>query len=111
MGLGHGCIDKRHTPLSLHVTFSWDTRKNDFLQAERGISFERIVVAIESGDVLAVLRHPRPAVHPGQRLYVVRSDGYAWAVPFRDEAETWVLITAYPSRKFNHRYLKEDQES
>lgn len=91
------------------VIFSWDERKNDFLRAERGISFERIVVAIESGDTLAVLEHPRPEVHRGQRLYVVKVDGYAWVVPFRDEPEKRVLITAYPSRKFTGRYVKGDQ--
>ena len=91
------------------MTFSWDERKNEFLRAERGISFERILVAIESGDTLAMLEHPRPEVHHNQRLYIVRIDGYAWVVPFRDESETRVPITAYPSRKYTGRYLKEGQ--
>ena len=93
------------------MIFSWDERKNEFLRAERGISFERIAVAIESGDTLAVLEHPRPDVHPHQRLYVVSVDGYVRVVPFRDESETRVLVTAYPSRKYTARYLKGDQES
>jgi hypothetical protein len=91
------------------VIFAWDDAKNEFLKAERGISFERIIVAIESGDTLAVLEHPRPDVHPRRRLYVVEIDGYAWVVPFRDEREERVLITACPSRKFTGRYLKGDQ--
>jgi hypothetical protein len=92
------------------VIFSWDERENEFLRTERRISFERIVVAIESGDTLAVLEHPRPEVHPHQRLYIVEIDGYAWVVPFRDESETRVLITAYPSRKYTGRYLRGDQK-
>ena len=71
------------------------------------MSFERLVVAIESGDILAVLEHPNPNAYPNQRLYVVEIDGYAWGVPHRDEGDNRVLITAYPSRKFTHRYLKE----
>ena len=93
------------------MTFSWDVRKNAFLRKERGVSFERVVVAIECGDILAVLEHPHPAVHPRQRLYVVEVDGYAWVVPFRDQERTRVLITAYPSRKYTRRYLKGGDES
>ena len=89
------------------MTFSWDSEKNEFLRKERGISFERLVVAIESGDILAVLEHPNPDDYPDQRLYVVEVDGYAWVVPYRDEGDNRVLITAYPSRKFTRRYIKE----
>ena len=89
------------------MTFSWDNDKNEFLRNERGIGFERLVVAIESGDILAVLEHTNPDAYPNQRLYVVEIDGYTWAVPCRDEGEYRVLITAYPSRKFTRRYLKE----
>ncbi|MDO8477825.1 MAG: toxin, partial [Candidatus Rokubacteria bacterium] len=38
--------------------FRWNPEKNEALKAEPGISFERIVLAIEDGDVLDVLRHP-----------------------------------------------------
>ena len=89
------------------MTFSWDSKKKEFLRKERGISFERVVVAIESRDILAVLEHPNPDAYPDQRLYVVEIDRYAWAIPYRDEGDNRVLITAYPSRKFTRRYLKE----
>lgn len=36
----------------------WNPEKNEALKAERGISFERIVLAIEEGGILHVLRHP-----------------------------------------------------
>ncbi len=89
------------------MTFSWDSEKNEFLRTERRITFERVVVAIESGDTLAVMEHPRSSAYPGQSLYVVEIDGYAWVVPYRDEGDTRVLIIAYPSRKFTRRYLRE----
>jgi uncharacterized DUF497 family protein len=89
------------------MTFAWDNEKNEFLRKERGITFERVVVAIESGDILAVLEHLNPEAYPGQRLYVVKIDDYAWIVPYRDKGENRELITAYPSRKYTRKYLKE----
>jgi uncharacterized DUF497 family protein len=89
------------------MTFSWDNDKKEVLRRERGITFERVVVAIESGDALAAMEHPRSNAYPGQRLYVAEIDGYAWVVPYRDEDDTRVLITAYPSRKFTRIYIKE----
>ncbi len=37
------------------MSFNWNEEKNQLLKAERGISFERIVVAIEEGHLLARL--------------------------------------------------------
>ena len=88
------------------MTFSWNQDKNALIKRDRGISFERVVVALEAGDILAVLAHPSPARHPGQRVYVVEIDGYAWAVPYRDEGVCRVLITAYPSRRLTRDYLR-----
>jgi hypothetical protein len=88
------------------VTFSWNRDKNAVINRDRGISFERVVVAVEAGDILAVLEHPNPARYPGQQVYVVEIDGYAWAVPYRDEGERRVLLTAYPSRRLTRDYLR-----
>ncbi len=45
-----------------------------FLKTERGISFERIVVALQEGDLLDVLEHPNSEKYAGQRLYVLNID-------------------------------------
>jgi len=34
--------------------------KNETLRGERGISFESVVVAVESGGLLDILAHPNP---------------------------------------------------
>ena len=51
--------------------FRWSAEKNDLLKAERGLSFESIVVAIESGALLDILAHPNPEKYPRQRILVV----------------------------------------
>ncbi|MDI6748803.1 MAG: hypothetical protein QMD73_01325 [Rhodocyclaceae bacterium] len=41
--------------------FRWSPEKNETIQAERGVSFEKIVVAIESGGLLDILKPMRNA--------------------------------------------------
>jgi len=92
------------------MIFSWDEGKNRFIKKHRGITFERITVAIEEGDILDVLKHPDMTKYHNQKIYVVRIDSYAWLVPFRDEADKRILITAYPSRKYTSLNLEENQK-
>jgi hypothetical protein len=85
--------------------FRWDPEKNAALRAERGISFERIVLAIEDGDVLDILRHPNGRRYPHQQILVVAVEGYAYLVPFVEEPEGYFLKTVIPSRKATRDYL------
>jgi hypothetical protein len=85
--------------------FRWSPGKNEALQADRGISFERIVVAIESGGLLDILTHPHPERYPRQRVLVVSADGYAYLVPFIEDQDYWFLKTIIPSRKATRDYL------
>lgn len=82
------------------MTFTWDEAKNRWLIANRGISFERIVVELEEAP-MRVLQHPNPDRYPDQGLYVIDLDGYAWVVPHEVKKESIRLITAFPSRKMN----------
>lgn len=86
-------------------SFRWSSEKNDVLRAERGISFESIVVAIESGGLLDVLAHPNQAKYPRQRVLVVACDDYAYLVPFVEEEGYFFLKTVIPSRKATCDYL------
>jgi hypothetical protein len=76
------------------------------LRAERGLTFEAVVVAIESGGLLDILRHPNPAKYPRQRILVVELDGYVDLVPFVEERDHFFLKTIIPSRKATRDYLK-----
>lgn len=85
--------------------FRWSPEKNDQLKAERGISFEQMTVAVETNGLLDVLTHPNQAKYPSQRILVVASDGYAYLVPFVEEADHYFLKTVIPSRKATRDYL------
>jgi hypothetical protein len=89
--------------------FRWNVEKNETLTSERGISFESIVVAIESGGLLDILAHPNQSKYPGQRVLVVSSDNYAYLVPFVEEEDYFFLKTVIPSRKATRDYLNQGE--
>ena len=88
--------------------FRWGYDKNEQLMRERGISFETMVVAIETGGLLDILSHPNQAKYPNQRILVVANDGYAYLIPFIEQADRFFLKTAIPSRKATRDYLNKD---
>ena len=89
-------------------TFRWNADKNEAIQAERGISFERVVVAVETGGLLDILSHPNPEKYPRQRVLVVACDSYAYLVPFVEE-EAYYFKTIIPSRKATRDYLNQGE--
>ncbi len=89
--------------------FRWGAEKNESLRAERGVSFESIVVAIEAGGLLDILAHPNQAKYPRQRVLVVACDNYVYLVPFVEEDDCFFLKTVIPSRKATREYLNEGE--
>ena len=88
----------------------WNAQKNDSLKADRGVSFENMVVAIESGGLLDILAHPNQSKYPRQRVLVVAHDSYAYLVPFVEEDDYFFLKTIIPSRKATRDYLNLGDE-
>jgi uncharacterized DUF497 family protein len=87
------------------MRFIWNEEKNELLKAERGISFERVVVAIEEGHLLDVLEHPNNEKYKNQKILVVEIEDYAVCVPFVEEENGgFFLKTLFPSRKYTKYY-------
>lgn len=89
--------------------FRWGSEKNEQLKYERGISFENMVIAIESGGLVDILPHPNPAKYPNQKVLVIANQGYAYLVPFIEEADHFFLKTVIPSRKATRDYLNKGE--
>lgn len=90
-------------------SFRWSQAKNERLKAERRVSFERVIRAIDDGGLLEVLEHPNPARYPNQRIMVVAFEGYAYFVPFVETAEYRFLETIIPSRNATRDYLQKGE--
>ncbi|HMK55918.1 MAG TPA: DUF4258 domain-containing protein [Dissulfurispiraceae bacterium] len=87
------------------MVFDWNTDKNEWLRKERDISFEQIVVAVESGDLLEVLAHPNQGRYGHQIVMLVKIEDYVYAVPTVVQKDVFFMKTAYPSRKYTAMYL------
>jgi uncharacterized DUF497 family protein len=87
--------------------FRWAAEKNESLKSSRGVSFESIVVAVESEGLLDIVEHPNKAKYPNQRVLVVSFDGYVYLAPFVEEADHFFLKTMIPSRKATRDHLQQ----
>jgi hypothetical protein len=91
--------------------FRWSPAKNEALRTARGVSFEGIVVAIESGGLLDIVAHPKPERYPGQRVLIVSFGSYVHLVPFVEEEDCYFLKTIIPSRKATRDYLIQGNDN
>lgn len=85
-------------------TYRWSEEKNEQLKQSRGISFEDIVLAVDSGGLLDVLAHPNPRRHPNQKVLVVAVMEYVYLVPYVEESDHVFFKTIIPSPKATRDY-------
>ena len=103
-------VDNMHTlaiDWEMNPDFDWNVEKNQRLVEQRGISFERVVSAIEQDGLVDILEHPNQERYAGQMIYVVDVEQYLYLVPFVTSADgTRFLKMIIPSRKATRHYRK-----
>ena len=85
--------------------YDWNDGKNELLKKLRGVSFEQVVLAIVSGDLIDRLKHPNPEKYPNQNVFLVKIDNYIYSVPFVEDDKKIFLKTIIPNSKETKRYL------
>jgi len=85
--------------------YDWNDEKNKWLQQERGVAFEDVVFHLSQGGLLDTIEHPNQQQYPGQKIFIVNVEGYAYLVPFVEDDEMIFLKTIIPSRKMTKQYL------
>ena len=85
--------------------YKWNHEKNKKLKAERGLSFEQVILHIERGDLIDVIVHPNQSKYPNQQMLIVKIKNYAYLVPFVEDEKGKFLKTIIPSRKATREYL------
>lgn len=88
----------------------WDDEKNIWLKKERGVGFEEIVAAIDSGSLLDDLKHHKEGRYPGQRIFIVSLNHYAYVIPYVEENNVCFLKTIHPDRNMTRQYLRESEK-
>lgn len=66
------------------------------------MTFPDVIEAIAEDKVLAHFDHPDQEKYPGQKIFVLENNGYAYCVPYVIDGERWFLKTIYPNRKFKN---------
>ena len=87
--------------------YHWNDEKNEQLKKDRGICFEDVVYFLEQDLLLDCFDNPNQKKYPGQKLYVIDIDGYAYIVPFVESDDSVFLKTIIPSRKATKKYLRK----
>jgi hypothetical protein len=87
---------------------NYSKEKNELLKQSRGIGFEDIISAMDSGNILDVYDHPDQERYPNQKIYVVEALDYVYLVPFVKSEDGIFLKTIIPSRKAKKIYKGED---
>jgi len=87
----------------------YNLEKNELLRAQRNISFEDILLALENGDLVDDIEHPNKDKYPNQNIFIilVRIKDYIYLVPYVEDEESIFLKTIIPSRKMNKKYNKK----
>lgn len=106
-------FDKSHTLLYTHkmteIVYEYSADKNQHLINERHINFEKIVAALDNGQLLDVVEHPNKNKYPNQKMYVIQVNDYVYLVPFVEkDKQTVFLKTIFPSRKAKKQYMKNE---
>ena len=83
--------------------FVWDEQKNQKLIKERGVSFEAIVLYIEEGNIIGIVRGEDKFSH--QKQFLVAVNNYVYVIPFVEEEDRIFLKTIMPSRKMTKQFL------
>ncbi len=83
----------------------WSDEKNLFLQRERGVCFEDVVVCLINNKVLDTIQHPNKEKYPNQRIFIIDIEDYVYLVPFVEDEKIIFLKTIIPSRKMTRKYL------
>jgi len=92
-------------------TIRYSLEKNEILKAERDISFEDVVLALESGCLLDDIAHPNKDKYPNQNIFIIliQIKDYVYLVPYIEDDTSIFLKTIIPSRKMNKKYNKKEE--
>lgn len=89
-------------------TIRYSLEKNELLKEQREISFEDVILALESGKLLDDIQHPNKEKYPHQNIFIILIEikDYVYLVPYVEDDTSIFLKTIIPSRQMNKKYNK-----
>ena len=82
-------------------TIRYSLDKNEILKSQRDISFEDVILALESGYLLDDITHPNKEKYPNQNIFIIliQIKDYVYLVPYVEDDTSIFLKTIIPSKK------------
>ena len=64
-------------------TIRYSLEKNEILKAQRDISFEDVILALEDGCLLDDISHPNKEKYPNQNIFIIliKIKDYVYLIP------------------------------
>ncbi|MBA1432535.1 MAG: BrnT family toxin [Epsilonproteobacteria bacterium] len=89
-------------------TIRYSLEKNEILKKQRDVSFEDVILALESGNLLDDIEHPNKEKYPNQNIFIILIEikNYVYLVPYVEDDTSIFLKTIIPSRQMNKKYNK-----
>jgi len=86
----------------------YSLEKNELLKKQRDISFEDVILALESGNLLDDIEHPNKEKYLNQNIFIILIDikDYVYLVPYLEDDTSIFLKTIIPSRQMTKKYNK-----
>ena len=86
----------------------YSLEKNELLKEQRDVSFEDVILALESGKLLDDIEHPNKEKYPNQNIFIIliQIKNYVYLVPYVEDDTSIFLKTIIPSRQMNKKYNK-----
>ena len=85
--------------------YDWNDEKNKMLKKLRGVSFEQVELAIESGDLIDRVKHPNAEKYTNQKVFLVKIEDYIYSIPYVEDDEKIFLKTIIPNSRATKKYL------
>lgn len=93
------------------MEFRWSAEKDFWLRAERGISFDEVVIQLQAGRILATRKHHNNDRFAHQEIYFIEIKACVYMVLFVRDKEWIFLKTVIPTRKGVREFLSELQRA
>jgi hypothetical protein len=86
----------------------YSLEKNELLKEQRDVSFEDVILTLESGNLLDDIEHPNKEKYPNQNIFIILIEikDYIYLVPYVEDETSIFLKTIIPSRQMNKKYNK-----
>lgn len=89
--------------------YDWNDEKNKILKKTRGVSFEQVELAIESGDLIDRIKHPNPEKYPNQKVFLVKIEDYIYSIPYIEDNEKIFFKTIIPNGKATKKIFRRQK--